>query len=661
MTGRMPARLPLTRGPKQQTYDVPDIGPVTTHSGDDVDAVLERMRAQFGKKFDDIAGKYGYVEFVRDGDDIVDVKPPGEFMSKISEAEVQRHLSGNFNGPSLAKDAGYAVSPTALKRLAQARMVQLAMAVHQLRHEPTIVRQLAEAGVLSRPHLLTPSDVAAGKTLQNLLSRPAAVAFALREEMHFQLARLGNWAHIAAYLEDAADMERRRFEVGIDDDSYQIGYLNVMNVVAAFVEDDMLVTAMNLCSDLVRQTKLAQYYPGGPQSKYLDRSSSVMKDRGLDGHFVKFLSWEFFDDIPKAKFTKEIKEEPKTWDALIHLLTYFPRATEEEKAQYPHDVMIKMYELLASKDFLDMLHSRSVGFVMGGHRRDEYKESLVFAWKIMERASLEKHIKNIDSLDRQSTLDKIWKDLDTTSMKMAKGKRIEQVLGLAELKPMWHAGGFAAAGYRPNADNDSDDSDEEAVAAAEPTPRKRRERPPRSTAQPEPEPAVVKPFWVGAANLLPADVTLENAPAAASRGPTNATATNNLKQNMPSSGSKNQTERSAPSAVTTPSLPLFRVPARVMAVSDRLFSRGSEKGQLKFADVEKALTSVGFTKEARYGSVVRFTPPDPQGIPFICHKPHGTDPVVSPVLQRNIAGHLNALYGWTKDWFGVKTPIPRLE
>ena len=69
----------------------------------------------------------------------------------------------------------------------------------------------------------------------------------------------------------------------------------------------------------------------------------------------------------------------------------------------------------------------------------DFAQSVDFAIEILERAALERHIKNIDSLERKSTLDKIWKDLDATSMKMAKGTSLMGMSISARFTAAWES------------------------------------------------------------------------------------------------------------------------------------------------------------------------------------------------------------------------------
>lgn len=374
-------------------------------------------------------------------------------------------------------------------------------------------------------------------------------------------------------------------------------------------------------------------------------SNPVVNEKSLDGYFVRFCSPDdvSFEHMDKRRHAS--KSYDPTWDSFLDLCDYLPKATEVEKSRYSAQIWSRVDEVLQIKDFRDMAETLFVGPRPNDDRLQAAEAACHLAIDIMEKAPVERYLKNLDALKKPSTLNKLWRELDGISVKMARKDRFEQVYGFAQVQPRWNTS-IAV-------DIESED-DKEDVAPPEPGPKKRRSRPPPQPPTPhkEPEPAIVKPFWVGSSKL----VSSSDEPMA----------TPNLRLGTEAKASASQVrqpilptpaDRPATSPAETTSadrLPYFHVPVRIKAIWEKLFSHGSEKGQLRFVDIEKALAALGFRKESRYGSVVRFIPPDPQAIPFICHKPHGTDPTVSPVLQRNIAGHLNALYGWTKEWFGVK-------
>ena len=95
------------------------------------------------------------------------------------------------------KDCGAHLDASSLKRLAQAKFIQLAMISHQLRHEPSIACKIVADGTRHRP------DLYGNSTLEALFARPATLADVFRWEIHYCLHRVARWAQAVAYLEDA--------------------------------------------------------------------------------------------------------------------------------------------------------------------------------------------------------------------------------------------------------------------------------------------------------------------------------------------------------------------------------------------------------------------------------------------------------------------------
>ncbi|KDR77625.1 hypothetical protein GALMADRAFT_409370 [Galerina marginata CBS 339.88] len=65
-----------------------------------------------------------------------------------------------------------------------------------------------------------------------------------------------------------------------------------------------------------------------------------------------------------------------------------------------------------------------------------FKKNSERAQKILDAAAIERHIKNIDSLGQEKTLQKVWKEFDSLSQKKEK-KSIETLIGYEKLPPRW--------------------------------------------------------------------------------------------------------------------------------------------------------------------------------------------------------------------------------
>ncbi|KAJ7460843.1 hypothetical protein B0H11DRAFT_2057030, partial [Mycena galericulata] len=74
------------------------------------------------------------------------------------------------------------------------------------------------------------------------------------------------------------------------------------------------------------------------------------------------------------------------------------------------------------------------------------------------------------------------------------------------------------------------------------------------------------------------------------------------------------------------------------------------KGQIRWAEFERAMKRIGFGVSQTAGSSVRFDPPAKTARPITFHQPH-PDSVLTPILLRWIGARLKRCYGWTTATF----------
>ncbi|KAJ7144910.1 hypothetical protein C8R43DRAFT_1013446 [Mycena crocata] len=79
-------------------------------------------------------------------------------------------------------------------------------------------------------------------------------------------------------------------------------------------------------------------------------------------------------------------------------------------------------------------------------------------------------------------------------------------------------------------------------------------------------------------------------------------------------------------------------------------SAGAKKGQIRWAEFERAMKRIGFRVCPTGGSSVRFDPPAKTAHPITFHRPH-PDSVLTPNLLRWIGARLKRCYGWTTATF----------
>ncbi|KZV87717.1 hypothetical protein EXIGLDRAFT_839752 [Exidia glandulosa HHB12029] len=618
------------------------------------EASLAEYRTKFGSdRVDFLLGRYGGVEVVRKNGDVVGLKPPTS-IPLLEDAEVKRHLAHDHTGINGYRTLGKGLSAATLIRLARGKLVEAAMTIHQLRVEPSVLRARVESALSIHPELVQSQN--SPRTLQDLSSRPTIIAGILRGELYNLLRTLAEWSLIIAYLDDIERLaERGR---GMLDPEYKRDRFILMVSIANHVDSEIRRAEEYLRRTLLVKGPMAQVFartsadddPNGTEVN-LDFSQPVVEAQDLTGFFVRFACpsapyrcvkerWSAQENA-KEEWSKRTRQECGTRD-LVNYFLY--KATEEEKALYPEDVHARMDDLLHILDFRDLLRHdywRMPSYPDSRQQADAKAQKLLH--DILDKSHVERHIKHLDSLDKQSTLDKIWKDFDAVSAKLARGQRLEELCGVSDIHPQWNVS--------PSADSETDESEnltsETAGSALPLADQPRRRRPP--AAQAAPEPAFVKPFWVGSSRLI--DPSGDEAQMSSTSIPKRTKRDGGRTQVTPEPSTQASPDVTSTGTI---SFPIFLVSARIKAIWDRVLSGGTDKGQLAFSDFEKALTALGFSKESSYGSVIRYLPPNPRDIPYICHKPHGTDATVGPVMQRQFAAHLNALYGWTKEWFGLK-------
>nr|XP_018261849.1 uncharacterized protein I303_06294 [Kwoniella dejecticola CBS 10117]OBR84007.1 hypothetical protein I303_06294 [Kwoniella dejecticola CBS 10117] len=99
----------------------------------------------------------------------------------------------------------------------------------------------------------------------------------------------------------------------------------------------------------------------------------------------------------------------------------------------------------------------------------------------------------------------------------------------------------------------------------------------------------------------------------------------------------------------------FQVTNKQFRLVKRLFSdTGDGQGQVRYVDIEKLLSRIGFDTLRRIeecgGSIVRFTPPNNAGFPFNDHRPH-PEKTINALRHRAFGKLLTERYGWDETWF----------
>ncbi|KAJ7144917.1 hypothetical protein C8R43DRAFT_1013473 [Mycena crocata] len=77
---------------------------------------------------------------------------------------------------------------------------------------------------------------------------------------------------------------------------------------------------------------------------------------------------------------------------------------------------------------------------------------------------------------------------------------------------------------------------------------------------------------------------------------------------------------------------------------------GAKKGQIRWAEFERAMKRIGFGVFQTAGSSVRFDPPAKLAHPITFHRPH-PDSILTPNLLRWVGARLKRCYGWTTATF----------
>ncbi|KAJ6620339.1 hypothetical protein B0H10DRAFT_2022400 [Mycena sp. CBHHK59/15] len=104
----------------------------------------------------------------------------------------------------------------------------------------------------------------------------------------------------------------------------------------------------------------------------------------------------------------------------------------------------------------------------------------------------------------------------------------------------------------------------------------------------------------------------------------------------------------------------FKIGKKIMKVFHRILEAadlleadevpGAKRGQIRWAEFERAMKRIGFGVVQTAGSSVRFDPPAKKAHPITFHRPH-PDSILTPNLLRWIGARLKRCYGWTTATF----------
>lgn len=345
-----------------------------------------------------------------------------------------------------------------MTRIARAWSSYYSSIVGRFRDSPVYLREQVELQAAHRHELLPDIDGNA-PTLKALLDNPRYVGQQTRYLIHDSLQNLGCWSIIVQYMEDVVDLEKTTGRCGVLTERQEI-----LNCVAGMVEQGIKFALERAKRSIVTDEVMRKYWTrikvcGCPlQVNGAANRVSMFQNHPDWGGSLLIINVDFDDPdfqaimrsptlqgacLLFAAAEATLESKPDQHNLLhIHLLTRFSEATTEELLSINQSLSIALsqfkafhvrnkytlleLELTTFQDFLGLLNY-SEARLPTDHRYTSFALNTKTVQKILDATTLDRHIANIQSVEKQSVFDKIWRDINTVSQKTCK-TRLEQVI-----------------------------------------------------------------------------------------------------------------------------------------------------------------------------------------------------------------------------------------
>ncbi|KAL4256394.1 hypothetical protein AB1N83_011550 [Pleurotus pulmonarius] len=600
--------------------------------GENMNETARMLIGKFGKRYTDIIRQHGTYELIKDQDgNILDITPPTQYLEESDRSGIERYHSGDHDSPRPIMTAG------ALARLAAVELQFYATEYEELRTDPEYMRSMVEEAARHRIELL-PDEQGHAPSIDRLLSNPRFVGQLVRFTLHNTLMQLGMWAITEKYLTEIKELDDRKGRLGAPRRRHAL-----MSHVKFVLEEQMRVVTKRVRRAIVfhtldtgfrvRDENFPDYFGAFdvPNPAKLVEIDHAIHSETTDGAFIRFISEDMMDEETsdagkrrKDLFTA-LDREPDRWETL---------------GQYLAEQLTQLQRMM---DFSDMLGHSESGQIPQDDRFKKYTGALQQSEKTFTAIALERHIRSIASLEQPSIFAKIWKEIDTAFSKKY-SRSPDKFVGFVPFGPKWYLPEKASATEKRRVPLPLPSPSPEP-----PMPRLARARTSPTVRPPSPTPVKLTPYNASASGALSTTPSTGDEDPAA-KGPKVKT------RGSQSSSSSQQIVGHQPDTleVTRVTPAVFSVPKRAFDIFERIFKR--EKGQLSFADLSYALASIGFgCKQSRGSRVSFYRILSDRNDSFLIHSPHGPKPDLHPLRLRWIAKDWESLYGWSIDWFTVKS------
>ncbi|KAG9223350.1 hypothetical protein CCMSSC00406_0008954 [Pleurotus cornucopiae] len=620
--------------------------------GENPKEFTRKLIAKFGKRYIDLVKQYGAVEYVTDDSgEIVDIVAAEEYLAESDEFAIERFRIGAHDSRR------YSITAGALARLADAEAQFYAIQYDQLRCNPSFLREQIEEAALHRPELFPDAHGRAPK-VATLLANPRFVGQLCRFTIHNLLGHLGIWNILGKYLADIQELDERKGRFGAPKRRGELmGYVKFMvegemEVVEKRVRHGLLVHTLD--KGIWLREKNHPDFTGAVLGQHPDKLEdfiTAFSADTLDGSFVRFVAPDLASSILKwttrqrrGDLFQRLAKEPARWQ------TFDPFLAEQ------------LTQLKRLIDFSEMLGYPDEGTIPPDARYNGFALSLRQSEVTFRSIDLERHIKDIASLENQSSFARLWEDVDAAFERKHQGTP-ESSIGFVQPAPKWYipeeAPRVAAPPPKP--------AKPKPLAAPGPPP------PPTKVRPPSPAPADVKPYWDKSAVLNPIPPAGEVFPKKGSKGkksrraqapipyidrePETIPAPLDDKEGLTLSCGIIGLQIDNAEAQPKQKLPVFFVSKKAYDVFEMIL--GGHKGQLNFDDLKSALKQIGFRYANGDGSRAVFYPPASHiNTPYFVHLPHGSRSTLDHTRLKICAKYWKTTYGWTIDWFALKSAAP---
>ncbi|KAJ8522805.1 hypothetical protein ONZ45_g660 [Pleurotus djamor] len=333
-----------------------------------------------------------------------------------------------------------------LARLATAQAGYYAAELDQLRFEPTYMREHIEQVARHRGELF-PDINGAAPSLSTLLQNPRFISQLCRITIHNILVHLGTWQIAHEFLVELQEIDERtkdreRSDLRRIEDNLRrtrlmeyVERLLIMEIESAEKRVRMALHRHPAIRAIWMRQKNYPDFKGARLALRPGKEAEVLLNfqehrTDIDSAIVRFrakhIAKKYYDWAPLTcllDLSEALDADPSVWSTLdpflAEQLTQLRELMDfEEMLGFPGDVLIPSWE---DEDT----------------RFREFCEAISASVQTLQRINLEKHIKSIRSLERESLSRKIWRDI-VVAFDRKHGVDLKNYVGYDQGGPSWN-------------------------------------------------------------------------------------------------------------------------------------------------------------------------------------------------------------------------------